>query len=157
MKCPVCANQMVEQDFGGVRVDVCVNGCKGIWFDWFELSKLDENNEGFGKALKAAIQEPRTNDESRNKLICPKCGIPMHVHKYQSSKDVNTDECYLCGGFFLDPGELPAIRESFMSEEEREAYVQKLIDDVPEFAAAQEDAEKKDYRTRSIEVFSRYL
>jgi hypothetical protein len=46
MNCPVCSKAMVEKDFGGVRVDVCQDGCKGIWFDWMELIKLDEQNEG---------------------------------------------------------------------------------------------------------------
>jgi len=157
MNCPACGSVMVEQDFGGVKVDVCAGGCRGIWFDWFELSKLDEKNEGFGAALKAAMDDPRSNGAGRGQLHCPKCGIPMHAHKYQSSKDVNVDECYLCGGFFLDSGELSAIRESFMDEEEREAYARKLIDDIPEFGRAVEEAEKNSYRAKSIRIFSRYL
>ena len=87
MQCPVCKTEMIEKDFGDVRVDVCENGCKGIWFDWAELVKLDETNEGFGGALKAALAYPQTNDENRGQLKCPKCGIPMHTHKYKSSKE----------------------------------------------------------------------
>ena len=34
MNCPICKKEMVEEDFGGVVIDVCKNGCKGIWFDW---------------------------------------------------------------------------------------------------------------------------
>ncbi len=157
MKCPVCASEMVEQDLGGVMVDVCMNGCKGMWFDWFELSKLDERNEGFGEALKRALDHPRVNDGDRAPIKCPKCGIPMHVHKYQSSKEVNVDECYACGGFFLDSGELRAIRESFMSEEEREAYAKKLIDEVPEHAQAVDELEKEQARTAAIDKFTRFL
>lgn len=33
---------------------------------------------------------------------------------------MNVDECYYCGGFFLDSGELHQIRETFMSDTERE-------------------------------------
>ena len=48
MNCPVCEKPMVAEDFGGVQVDACRDGCKGIWFDWLELVRLDENHEGFG-------------------------------------------------------------------------------------------------------------
>src|SRR6185312_14840058 len=120
MKCPVCQKNMSEQDFGGVKVDVCRDGCKGIWFDCFELSKLDEKNEGVGNALQEALHYPRVNDENRGNLTCPKCEKSMHRHLYKSDKEVNVDECYNCGGFFLDSGELTEIREHHMSEQEEE-------------------------------------
>jgi Zn-finger nucleic acid-binding protein len=131
MDCPVCGKSMVEEIFGNIRVDVCKNGCKGIWFDWGELKELDESNEGAGEALEEALKSPRINDADRGKLQCPKCGIAMHAHKYKNAKEVNVDECYGCGGFFLDSGELREIRENYMSSEERDAYIQKLIEDTP--------------------------
>lgn len=131
MNCPVCRKLMVEEDFGGVLVDVCKNGCKGIWFDGAELKELDESHEGVGRALGEALKSARVNDADRGPLKCPKCGIAMHAHKYSRAKEVNVDECYACGGFFLDSGELRAIREGYMSEEERDAYVQKLIGGAP--------------------------
>ena len=131
MNCPVCGKSMVEEDFGSVLVDVCKDGCKGIWFDWGELKELDESHEGVGKALEEALKSPRVNDADRGPLKCPKCGIAMHAHKYSRAKEVNVDECYACGGFFLDSGELGAIREGRMSEEERDAYVQQLIGEAP--------------------------
>ena len=131
MNCPVCGKLMVEEDFGDVQVDVCKNGCKGIWFDWGELKRLDEKNEDLGRALDEALKSPRVNDEDRGPIKCPKCSIAMHAHKYSSAKEVNVDECYSCGGFFLDSGELREIRDNYMSEEERDAYVQKLVNEMP--------------------------
>ncbi len=131
MDCPACGKSMVEESFGEVRADVCKNGCKGIWFDWGELKELDEQNEGAGEALEAALKSLRVNDSGRGPLKCPKCGISMHAHKYSSAKEVNVDECYGCGGFFLDSGELRDIREHHMSQEERDAYIQKLVADTP--------------------------
>jgi len=157
MKCPVCQNEMVEKDFGGIKVDFCENGCKGIWFDWFELSKLDEKTEGAGEALKEALGCQSEKKERKNPVDCPKCGIPMHEHKYQSSKEVNVDECYNCGGFFLDAGELRAIRDNFMSDKEREAYAQKLAGDVPEFVKAQEDLDREKVRIRAIKGLTKFL
>jgi Zn-finger nucleic acid-binding protein len=143
MKCPVCQKEMVTEDFGGVKVDVCVNGCKSMWFDWQELIRLDENKEGFGEALNQALKYPRVNDASRGPLNCPKCGIPMHTHKYKSAKEVNVDECYSCGGFFLDSGELSEIRENFMSEQERKEYCQQLLQGIPEYVDAKVDLSQR--------------
>ena len=74
MKCPVCGKEMVTENFG-VNVNVCENGCKGIWFDQGELAMLDEKNEGLGAALEAALRYPRHNDGQRGQIKCPKCGI----------------------------------------------------------------------------------
>ena len=122
---------MVEKDFGSVSVDVCENGCKGIWFDWGELKDLDESHEGVSKALEEALTSQRVKDTDREPLKCPKCGLKMHAHKYKSAKQVNVDECYACGGFFLDSGDLGQIRDNYMSEDERDIYVQRLIEDTP--------------------------
>lgn len=127
MICPACGISMVEEDFGGILIDVCKNGCKGIWFDWGELKDLDENHEGVCTALEEALKSPRKNDADRDPLKCPKCGMKMREHKYRNTKEVNVDECYACGGFFLDSGELKQIRDNYMSEDERETYVQRLV------------------------------
>jgi Zn-finger nucleic acid-binding protein len=157
MNCPVCQKAMVEKNFGGVQLDVCQSGCQGLWFDWRELAKLDEKNEGLGQALQAALKYPRTNDAGRGPLKCPKCGIPMHAHKYQSIKEINVDECYGCGGFFLDSGELIELRNRHMSDDEREAYTQKLIANLPAAQTAQADLDKENKRTEAIQHYTRYL
>jgi Zn-finger nucleic acid-binding protein len=155
MNCPVCEKLMAEEDFGGVQVDVCRDGCKGIWFDWLELVRLDENSEGAGAALEEALRSPRVNDADRGQLNCPKCGIPMQTHKYKSAKEVNVDECYGCGGFFLDSGELQEVRDNYMTEEEEEAYVQKLLEEFPEMqamgeAVAAEKAQQREAAGRKL-------
>lgn len=157
MNCPVCGMSMVEEDFDGVKVDVCKDGCKGMWFDWQELTRLDESNEGAGQALEEAVKSSRVNEGEREQLECPKCGIQMHAHKYSDAKEVSVDECYGCGGFFLDSGELKEIRDNFMSEEEREAYAQKLLDEIPEYKAMQEELEKAQLRAEAGSKFSKVL
>lgn len=139
MECPVCQKTMTEQDFGGVKVDVCNAGCKGIWFDWLELKNLDEKNEGMGDLLKQALNSEHHKDVNRDRINCPKCQHPMAAHFYQSSKEVTVDECYQCGGFYLDSGELEIIRENFMSEQDRDEYVKHLISRIPEVAIAKSE------------------
>ena len=157
MDCPVCKGKMTEEDFGGVKVDVCKEGCKGIWFDWFELSKLDEKNEGFGRALKEALAYPRVNDANRGQIPCPKCGLSMHTHIYRSAKEINIDECYRCGGFFLDSGELQAIRDNFMSEEEQTAYTDKMLNNIPDYKQAKKDLKKNKVRAEAIRKYTKYI
>ncbi len=147
---------MVTKDFGGVMIDYCQNGCRGLWFDWGELAKLDEKNEGLGKALQEALNNERVNDENRGQINCPKCNLPMHIHKYESDKEVNVDECYQCGGFFLDSGELKAIRDNFMSEKEREAYSNKLLESTG-YNQAEKDLEKEKTRAEAIRNFTKFL
>ncbi len=143
MNCPACQTEMVEKDFGGIKVDVCENGCQGIWFDWFELEKLDEKHEGLGNALQKSLESNRHKDDNRGQINCPKCSQPMVAHLYKSSNMVTIDECYACGGFFLDSGELEVVRENFMDEEQRDKYVQGLISKEPEYLAALKDLEEK--------------
>jgi len=144
---------MVEEDFGGVLVDVCKNGCKGIWFDWRELKNLDENHEGVGQALEEALESPRLNNADRGPLNCPKCGLKMREHKYKNAKEVNVDECYACGGFFLDSGELNQTRDSYMNEDEREVYVQRLISETP----LRQDIQKTILRAAGCQILGTLL
>ncbi len=103
------------------------------------------------------LNYPRVNDENRGKINCPKCNIPMHVHKYKSSKEVNVDECYSCAGFFLDSGELEDIRDNFMSEQEEAKYMQKLLEEIPGYQEAKNDLEKEKMRAEAIRNYTRFL
>jgi len=152
MNCPVCGQEMIEQDCGEVKIDVC-KGCNGLWFDWSELSILEEENEKVSELLETVLNSPRTSDANRGPIKCPKCGINMHMHRYRSSKKVCVDECYRCGGFFLDSGELKAIQDTHMSEQEQEEYAQRLVGGMSLYRRSKEN------RRRSIAVkkFSKYL
>jgi Zn-finger nucleic acid-binding protein len=145
MKCPACSKEMSQEDFG-LKVQVCENGCKGIWFDHSELEQLDQVGEGMGPALEAALRSPRINTDSRGPIKCPKCGIQMQRHKFQRDKEVNVDECYSCGGFFLDSGDLKEIRDHYMSNSEVKAYAEKIISAVPGFEAADKEMDKETRR-----------
>ena len=120
MKCPACNRQLEEMNVGGLVVDVCKNGCGGIWFDNFELEKVDEQHETEGELL---LDIPRDEtieiDYSRTRL-CPKCkNVKMMKHFVSPEKQVEIDECGSCGGIWLDCGELARIRSQYATEKER--------------------------------------
>ncbi len=76
----------------------------------------------------------------------------MHAHRYKSAKGVNVDECYRCGGFFLDSGELKAIRNTHMSKQEQEEYTQRIINGISECRRS----ENKE-RSTAIQSFAKLL
>ena len=58
MNCPACGNAMTEVEVKGIQVDVCEGGCGGIWFDWLELKKVDEQHEEAGQDLLEMERNP---------------------------------------------------------------------------------------------------
>jgi Zn-finger nucleic acid-binding protein len=128
-----------------------------MWFEQGELRMLDEQNEGLGAALEAALRSPRQNDGTRGPLTCPKCGIAMHAHRYKRAQQINMDECYKCGGMFLDAGELTDIRTNYMSDEEVEAYADQLMSAVPGFAEAEKELAEREQRTEAVRKMTKFL
>jgi Zn-finger nucleic acid-binding protein len=134
---------MVEHAFGSARVAVCDNGCDGIWFDWSELPRLDERDQGFGAALRRALGHPEHAVRRPVQLVCPRCGTPMRSHKHGYSSLVDVDECYSCGGFFLDSGELGSLRDAYMPHAEKREYADRLAQEVPLFNALLQEYQDK--------------
>jgi Zn-finger nucleic acid-binding protein len=104
---------------GGMVVDVCSGGCGGIWFDNFELKKVDEPHESADALLGIPIN-PAVVVDAQGKRQCPKCdGQAMRRHFSSIKKQVELDSCPNCGGYWLDAGELALIRHEFKSDKER--------------------------------------
>jgi len=133
MKCPACENHLTPVNAGNVMVDVCLGGCGGIWFDNFELQKLDEPEELAGNLLVQVNVAERTAvaaDRSK-KRRCPKCGdIVMMRHFFSPQRRVEVDECPNCAGYWLDAGELALVREEHQAEIDRKRAVEQYLSDV---------------------------
>ena len=105
----------------GITVDVCKGGCAGIWFDRYELMKVDESHESAGEELSNIEGDPAvlsTIDHTK-RLSCPKTPEVVMMRHFFS---VN----------WLDVGELATIRTEFATEEERDQaaaqYFSELFD-----------------------------
>jgi len=123
LKCPACGKEMKKIYINSAKcnIDVCLDGCGGIYFDNREFKKMDENAENIDELLEA--MDGKTFDkvtETENR-ICPMCHSNMVKHFASAKREIEIDECYACGGIFLDGGELMAIRNQFNTEEERSA------------------------------------
>jgi Zn-finger nucleic acid-binding protein len=111
IRCPACFNQLTVTQVGSVTVDVCQDGCGGVWFDAFELEKVDQEEEAAGESLLHIRHDPMLAVDSVRKRECPRCsGIKLHRHFFSAKRKVQVDHCPNCGGYWLDAGELAQIR-----------------------------------------------
>jgi Zn-finger nucleic acid-binding protein len=147
MNCPACSHELTTRTAGDVTVDVCAGGCGGIWFDHFELRKLDEQSETAGESLLDIPRDPDVHVDSEKRYICPHDtdDVVLMRHFWSVKRAVTIDECPECGGVFLDAGELGRIRDEFVTEAARhaaaDAYFAEVVDPLLADAHAKDEAE----------------
>lgn len=107
MKCIKCDGMLHLVRVGEVEVDQC-DGCGGIWFDSGELRKiLDQKDVEALRAMKARA----TRDSDTKRASCPRCrGEGKLVQVASLTSDIHIDTCAVCGGEWLDGGELAIVR-----------------------------------------------
>src|SRR5256885_10939700 len=111
MKCPACFNELTQLQVGNLTVDACQGGCGGIWFDAFELQRVDEEQEEAGERLVNIQRDERIRVDPTGKRECPRCeGIKLQRHFFSARRRAEVDQCPNCGGYWLHAGELPPIR-----------------------------------------------
>ena len=160
MNCPACGNGLQEMTVGDLTVDVCKDGCGGIWFDQLELKKVDEPHESAGAGLLDVPRDPSVAVDNAQRRTCPKCdGVVMMRHFFSVRAKVEVDECPKCGGFWLDQGELASIRAQFGSEEEGKKAAQGYFSQVfgGELAAMAAESDKKTQKARKIAQIFRFI
>ena len=127
MICPACLNQLSPLTIRGVTVDVCRDGCAGIWFDNFELKKFDEPHEPAGELLDVQPIRPAPVDRDK-KRKCPRCDdATMMRHFFSFKRQFEVDVCPGCAGCWLDAGEIALVRSEFKSEKERRQATRDFI------------------------------
>ena len=128
MKCPACFNQLKQVQIGSLVVDVCEGGCGGVWFDAFELQRVDEEQELAGERLLEIRRDERIKVDPARKRECPRCeGIKLKRHFSSAKRRVEVDECPNCGGYWLDGGELAKIRAEKAQTTTEEAARQSVV------------------------------
>ncbi|MGE5403802.1 MAG: zf-TFIIB domain-containing protein, partial [Candidatus Saccharibacteria bacterium] len=111
-------NDLVPVTSGTLTVDVCQEGCGGMWFDQFELKQVDEGNEPAAEL--ESIKGTSSAQSGDMRYTCPKClDTVMMRHRFSLTSQVVVDECPKCGGFWLDGGELNQLRSEYALEKDR--------------------------------------
>jgi len=101
-KCWVEMNKKEIDVFGlNIIIDVCLK-CHGIWLDKGELQKILKD-----KKLAKYLTE-HIGTKSQSPMVCPRCGNTMDIEK---AEDIEVDVCLLCGGVWLDAGELEDLKK----------------------------------------------
>lgn len=156
IKCPACGVEMKkiyleEQDF---IVDICLEGCGGIWLDNQEVKKIDEKHENIDALKTAQEGKEFTSVDEDSVRMCPICNVKMHKNHVSAKNEIVIDECYNCGGKFFDNNELELMRSQYENDEERLADIKKLLESP---AAQRELAEKYGYRGNDYSLGSNIL
>ncbi|MEZ0390647.1 MAG: zf-TFIIB domain-containing protein [Pseudobdellovibrionaceae bacterium] len=159
MKCPACQSQTQQQTVANVPLDVCAEGCGGLWFDQFEFKKFNEAHEPHPEdILKLNLPNPPLKRKF-DVLTCPRCqdsGIKMMKRFSSPKRSVQVDECPKCAGIWLDLGELSRIRNEYQNDQEREAAAQKMIQEL--FGQQMKvEAEKSRSQMKELPAFMKYL
>lgn len=131
MKCPACENNLSQIVIGDIELDVCQEGCGGIWFDANEILKFDEQHEFPESDLLTLNHDKRTKVSLDGPRSCPKCENQILVRQFFDVKnEVEIDQCWNCAGIWLDTGELVAIRNQYLNYEERAKEVNQYLDGI---------------------------
>ena len=111
MQCPRCGKSLTVVRVGPLEADIC-HSCAGIWFDRFELSKVDEAHELLGEfLLDELLPHDRPLVATSSRLRCPiDTDVAMMRRSFSPEQPIMIDECPACGGIWLDADELSAIR-----------------------------------------------
>lgn len=84
MRCPACGDAFSPMTLGEITVDVCEGGCGGIWFDHYELTKVDESHESAGQALLDIEGVAGVGVDRSKRISCPKCAdVVMMRHFFR--------------------------------------------------------------------------
>ena len=129
IKCPACQKEMVKVfvSSAGVNIDICLDGCGGMYFDNREFKYLDEQHENIDEIISAIECKTFESVDETLPRSCPVCGARMVKNYASVKKEVLVDDCYSCGGKFLDYGELQKIRAQYATESERSEDFMKMV------------------------------
>jgi Zn-finger nucleic acid-binding protein len=104
---------MQAVSFEHVTVDRCTH-CFGIWFDALELQKIVALRGG--RTLDIGSREMGKQMDEANRIDCPHCRAQMLRLVNDRHPEVHYEQCAVCGGAFLDAGELKTIESRTMSD-----------------------------------------
>lgn len=99
------------------EIDYCEKGCKGVWFDTFEMKRVEKKPAKAAESMNhifADTGDKVVNRERRSEpIMCPRCNVKLKERPYKVKSNILIDFCFKCGGIWLDGGELEEIFNNF--------------------------------------------
>jgi Zn-finger nucleic acid-binding protein len=118
IECPKCRGRMARHTTEDLSVDRC-GACGGLWLDALELSRILERPVEV-KALDKGRQPNSGRMDEMRQINCPREGSPMVAMRDVRQPHVRYEQCSVCGGLFLDAGELRDLADYDLAERLRE-------------------------------------
>lgn len=108
--CPACGRKMAKIYISDLEfcIDICTEGCGGLFFDNRELQNIIDSEEVLNKIIHYLDNESFKKVNGSDERICPLCKTPMVKIGHNST--VVIDVCNSCGAKFLDNDELQKIK-----------------------------------------------
>jgi len=105
--CPACGKELrtVYVPEADINVDICLNGCGGVYFSKKEVWNFDKVKNNIDILLSQFKRKHFTETSEDSVRLCPSCGKKMVKFGIPES-DARLDMCYSCGGRFLAHDEL---------------------------------------------------
>lgn len=108
VECPKCRVTMERVHAAGVDVDRCPE-CHAIWLDLFEKEALTSHPNTARELDEGGRTE---GDDAKRTLLCPRDGSTLISRKAFENRDIVVESCTVCGGVFLDAGELRSLHKT---------------------------------------------
>ena len=125
LTCPNCKAELVPKIIGGIEIDYCENGCKGIWFDEGELKKIREvpdKCETFTEVEGSFVTKPKAESLQEEKRMCPRCeNEELYKYNWDMNSNIFLDSCSKCNGMWMDAGELQGMNEYLKKMAQKQA------------------------------------
>ena len=109
--CPRCRGRHLHPVvYSDVEIDLCP-ACNGLWLDHGEEASLAQAGLGGDRWVRDLAGElgKRVGD---TEMRCPACGELLATYLFPQFQDLEVDLCELCGGLWLDQGELAQVQRS---------------------------------------------
>lgn len=99
MNCPICKKALTNIRLEQTSIDVCSEGCGGIWLDRGDLSKIIQSGQDITNQLSNSKKTPTPNvGDPRH---CPRNQMILMKRSYIEDQAM-VDECPKCAGIWID-------------------------------------------------------
>ncbi|MCC6283789.1 MAG: zf-TFIIB domain-containing protein [Phycisphaerales bacterium] len=120
LACPKCESAMQRVRVNEIEIDRCA-GCGGLWLDALEKDKLIADRAA---ALAADTGDAKVGKELDSEVLihCPRDRSRMIHMVDRRQGHVGFESCKVCGGVFLDAGELRDLAHHSIFEKLRSLF-----------------------------------
>jgi Zn-finger nucleic acid-binding protein len=100
---------------GALTLDRC-DTCRGLWFDTLEMDRVAKDRRAVAAVDSGGIGGTHASPKRPAEMHCPRDkGLLITMHAL-GQPHITYESCKVCGGAFLDAGELTDLNELTLRE-----------------------------------------